>query len=236
MAWDIYKTFGQRTVLSHIRPKEIHFPRYFAYGFGVPTIIVIFSVVIDYSGFIPSFSVEYGHGGCWIGDNVASFVFFFLPMLYVSVTNIIFYLLTVSSINYVSSVTQSSRHGDRGRSDLFIYLRIFVILGITWVFGILVKFTEDGSDVEKVIILCFVVTDSLQGFFLFWIFTFNQRVFNLYKKWLSRMKDAADAKKEEQKRLSLRSSMTKERVEENTTNQGRFMKRKQIIKYDLLLR
>ena len=60
--------------------------------------------------------------------------------------------------------------------------------------------------------------------------------FNPYKKWFSRMKDAADAKKEEQKRLSLRSSMTKERVEENTTNQGRFMKRKQIIKYDLLLR
>ena len=38
------------------------------------------------------------------------------------------------------------------------------------------------------------------------------------------MKDAADAKKEEQKRLSLRSSMTKERVEEKTTNQGRFIR------------
>ena len=53
-------------------------------------------------------------------------------------------------------------HRDRGRSDLFIYLRIFVVLGITWVFGILVLFAKDGSDIEKVLILCYVVTDSLQ--------------------------------------------------------------------------
>ncbi len=53
-------------------------------------------------------------------------------------------------------------HRDRGRSDLFIYLRIFVVLGITWIFGILVLFAKDGSDIEKVLILCYVVTDSLQ--------------------------------------------------------------------------
>ena len=64
-------------------------------------------------------------------------------------------------------------HRDRGRSDLFIYLRIFVILGITWIFGILVLFAPDGSTIEEVLILCYVITDSLQGFFLFWIFTFN---------------------------------------------------------------
>ena len=56
----------------------------------------------------------------------------------------------------------SVTHRDRGRSDLFIYLRIFVVLGITWIFGILVLFAKDGSDIEKVLILCYVVTDSLQ--------------------------------------------------------------------------
>ena len=222
MAWDIYKTFGQRTVLSHIRPKEIHFPRYFAYGFGVPAVIVIFAVVINYSGLIPSFSVEYGQNGrCLIGNNIASFVFFIIPMIYVSITNIIFYLLTVSSINYVSSVTQSNRNGDRGRSDLFIYLRIFIILGITWVFGILSRFTKSGSDGEKVLILCFVITDSLQGFFLFWVFTFNQRVFGLYRNFSKKMKNAAVVRKEEQKRLSLRTSTNKEKCEKNNLNEGK---------------
>ena len=189
MAWDIYETFGQRTV--HIRPKEINFPRYFAYGFGIPMVIVIFCVVIDYSGFLKRFAIEYGQGGCWIGNNLASFIFFCLLMLYVSVSNIDFYLLTVASINYVSSLTKSSRNRERGRSDLIIYLRIFVVLGITWFFLIIVKFTTDGSNAEKVIILCFVIADSLQGFFLFWIISFNQRVFSFNKRLFVRMKNGA---------------------------------------------
>ena len=78
MAWDIYKTFGQRTVLSHIRQKGgikshftiiswiplcipgLYFPRYAAYGFGIPTTIVLFALSIDTSGFIPSLTVGYG--------------------------------------------------------------------------------------------------------------------------------------------------------------------------------
>ena len=227
MAWDIYKTFGQRTVLSHIRPKEIHFPRYFAYGFGVPTVIVTFAAAINFSGFIPSFSVEYGKDGrCWIGNSLAIFVFFILPMIYVFITNTIFYLLTVSSINYVSSVTQSSRNGDRGRSDLFIYLRIFVILGITWVFGILFQFAKKGSDVQQVLVLCFVISDSLQGFFLFWIFTFNGRVFGLYTNLFKRMRDAELARKEEKQRLSLKNTKSKENYNRKKPTEGKhIMKR-----------
>merc|ERR1719239_790507 len=98
-------------------------------------------------------------------------------MLFVCVANIILYVLTVSSIDYVSSVTQSNKHGDRGRSDLFIYIRIFIILGITWVFGIIgIMGTREDTNTKRAIVMCYVVTDSLQGFFLFWIFTFNRRV------------------------------------------------------------
>ena len=85
----------------------LYFPRYAAYGWGVPSIIVTFCFAIDTSGFIPSFAIGYGEGGCWIGHQLASFLFNFLPMLYVSCTNIILYMLTVSSINYVSSITDS---------------------------------------------------------------------------------------------------------------------------------
>ena len=45
--------------------------------------------------------------------------------------------------------SDSSTQRDRGRSDLFIYLRIFLILGLTWIFGVLVMFTPDGSLIEK---------------------------------------------------------------------------------------
>ena len=205
MAWDIYKTFGQRTILSHIRPKGLHFPRYVAYGFGVPMIILVFSVLIDYTDFIPYFSMKYGENGhCWISDRPAWLIFFCLPMVFVCLTNIILYGLTVSSINYVSSVNESNKHGDRGRSDLFIYLRIFVILGITWVFGVIVIFTKEDTAARDVIILCFVITDSLQGFFLFWIFTFNDRVRTLYCRLLARLGGRLATWLEERERISLR--------------------------------
>ena len=38
----------------------LYFPRYAAYGFGVPMIIVVFALSIDTSGFIPSLTVGYG--------------------------------------------------------------------------------------------------------------------------------------------------------------------------------
>ena len=190
----------------------MYFPRYVAYGFGVPLIIVIFCIAIDSSGFIPSFAIGYGEAGCWIGHRLASFIFLFLPMLYVASSNIILYLLTISSINYVSSITNSVTHRDRGRSDLFIYLRIFAVLGITWIFGILVLFTPDGSTIEKVLILCFVITDSLQGFFLFWVFTFNRRVLEMYKRMFAKLRENYQLHREVEARMKSKAKLIKQQI------------------------
>ena len=106
----------------------LYFPRYAAYGFGVPTTIVLFALSIDTSGFIPSLTVGYGKvkkhqmsmrliilnfvsktvkGTCWMSDSLASFIFYFLPMLFVSCSNVILYILTVASINHIASITNS---------------------------------------------------------------------------------------------------------------------------------
>ena len=60
------------------------------------------------------------------------------------------------------------------------------------------------------IILCFVVTDSLQGFILFWIFTFNKRVFDLYRKLGQRLKVWSVARREERDRLKLKAAMVRQ--------------------------
>ena len=60
------------------------------------------------------------------------------------------------------------------------------------------------------IILCFVVTDSLQGFILFWIFTFNKRVFDLYSKLGQRLRVWSVARQEERDRLRLRAAMMRQ--------------------------
>ena len=60
------------------------------------------------------------------------------------------------------------------------------------------------------IILCFVVTDSLQGFILFWIFTFNKRVFDLYRRLGQRLQVRSVARQEERDRLRLKAAMVRQ--------------------------
>ena len=60
------------------------------------------------------------------------------------------------------------------------------------------------------IILCFVVTDSLQGFILFWIFTFNKRVFDLYRRLGQRLEVRSLARQEERQRLRLKAAMVRQ--------------------------
>ena len=55
-----------------------------------------------------------------------------------------------------------------------------------------------------------MVTDSLQGFILFWIFTFNKRVFDLYSKLWERLRAKSEARQEERERLKLRAAMMRQ--------------------------
>ena len=82
----------------------------------------------------------------------------------------------------------SRRHNGNGKTDLVLYVRIFSILGFTWVFGLLtILLPSDGDKgsweytVERILVLCYVIFNGLQGFYIFLVFTANRRVFNLYK-------------------------------------------------------
>ena len=83
-------------------------------------------------------------------------------MLFVVLSNSVLYVLTVISINYVSSVVESVKHKDRGKSDLFIYIRIFSVLGFTWIFGIVAFFFQEDSPLKRVIIFLFVIFSGIQ--------------------------------------------------------------------------
>ena len=67
MAWDIYKTFGRKTLFTRVRPKR-YFVRYLLYSYGSPFLIVSFALMCEYSDIIPGFQVGYGEYSCWIGN------------------------------------------------------------------------------------------------------------------------------------------------------------------------
>jgi G protein-coupled receptor Mth (Methuselah protein) len=163
MAWDIYKTFGQKTILSQIRSKRAHLSQYIVYAYGIPACIVAIALTIEFTSIAPDFAIGYGISACWIGVRSATIVFFCLPMLYVILTNAVLYVLTILSINYVSSVVESEKHRHRGRSDLVIYVRIFSVLGFTWIFGVITFFFHDEESLAlRIVVFLFVIFNSLQ--------------------------------------------------------------------------
>ncbi|XP_059085608.1 uncharacterized protein LOC131882478 [Tigriopus californicus] len=184
MAWDIYQTFGKRNIISRIRPKR-YIRKYTFYTCGSSFLIVSFAVLCDFSEVIPNFHVGYGQYSCWISNAEAAAVFIALPVTVILIANIVLYLLTISSINHVSNLVRNRGvQSRRGRRDVLLYIRIFCILGFTWLFGlltILVPSTEAMRSVEMILVYFHVIFNGLQGVFIFSVFTTNKRVFNLYK-------------------------------------------------------
>jgi uncharacterized membrane protein YbhN (UPF0104 family) len=83
-----------------------------------------------------------------------------------------------------------STQKNRGRQDFVIYIRMFSILGFTWIFAILtMAIPENTTEIwlvklEQLFVILFVVMTGANGIVIFFIFTFNKRIFGLYKKLL----------------------------------------------------
>ena len=75
--------------------------------------------------------------------------------------------------------------------DVKIYAKMFCILSFNWIFGLLTPLLPDNSEhtwVEKlqnIIVFLFVILTAANGVVICFIFTFNERIFGLYKRFLA---------------------------------------------------
>ena len=185
MAWDLYQTFGRKALLSQVRSRK-YYVRYMIYAKGLPMVLVGLSVLMDHLQTVPALVMGYGRYVCWITSKTGAMLMLALPLGIVIVSNGILFIKTIFSIRYVSKKVQGSKHGERGKSDLILYVRIFSILGFTWIFGLLpILIPDDVSngidDLSVVSMFLFVIFNGMQGTFIFFVFTANKRVLKLYQ-------------------------------------------------------
>ena len=60
MAYDVFRTFAKKCILTRIRAKKKFLPRYALYAWGSPLLIVLVCAVFDYSDIIPGVKIGYG--------------------------------------------------------------------------------------------------------------------------------------------------------------------------------
>ncbi|KAJ8047327.1 Adhesion G protein-coupled receptor L1 [Holothuria leucospilota] len=126
------------------------------------------------------FGITYGSSsGCWIGEQLINFFFFGIPVGVCLLLNFVFFLHVTLSLCIQmrsSERVRKSKEGFKLREAL-IYIKIFVVLGLTWIFGFL-------AAVSNIQFLWYVFTlfTSLQGVFIFLAFTVKSHIWRMWGK------------------------------------------------------
>jgi len=125
-------------------------------------------------------AVEYGaikngdRGQCWIIDDLARFLTFFIPGLLIISSNGILFFFIGREIHETLAGAPKSDQRDR-KKELRVYISIYVSIGLSWVFGYLM-FLVPEDVVITIFLILFTITTPLQGFFIFLFYCVNKKV------------------------------------------------------------
>ncbi|CAG7818873.1 unnamed protein product, partial [Allacma fusca] len=149
------------------------FMRYTCFGFGVPTVVVLIAISID----VACKDLEdtwvykplYGQDVCSVAKNSALY-YVTLVNLVLYIINLIFSGLVVKTLCDFKQDTKeaASASSQKSRGRYTLYLKLFVIMGITWIFELIAWFAA-GEDV-KWYWSVFDVYNILHAVGIFWIF------------------------------------------------------------------
>ncbi|XP_067138350.1 uncharacterized protein [Centruroides vittatus] len=180
LAFDVWRTLRMATaeLRVSIGNQWKRFLLYFSYCWLIATAIVTSSVLIDNAETIPKeFRPHFGSYYCWFGKSTALLVFFAGPVAYVMITNII--LFTLSSRMILRTTVSSTNKCDSAKRNYKLYLRLALIMGLTWISGLIAGYLD-----HEIMWYAFIILNTLQGMFIFVAFTCNKKVWNGIKlKW-----------------------------------------------------
>ncbi|XP_055619906.1 G-protein coupled receptor Mth2-like isoform X2 [Toxorhynchites rutilus septentrionalis] len=189
MSFDIYWTFsGVRGAKSTERKK---YALYSLYAWGSPVLLVTLALCMDYTDLIPvAYRPMIGVKRCLLqSSKLVEFLYLYLPMLLLVFANVLFFVITAVRIIKIQRETSMVRRGDSKRHskldndrDRFsLYLRLFIVMGVTWSLEV-ISWAVEGN-----IAWVFYISDvcnCIQGFLIFMLFVWKQKVKRLiYKKF-----------------------------------------------------
>ena len=144
-------------------------------GWGIPLLLVTISIAMNYVDVDEKIRPEFGGSRCWYKQRYAMLLYFGVPIAMSILLNISLYIHTSINLHKAFKNARTAMNADN--YHFAIYVKLFILMGITWIFGFISAFTD-----QTVIDIIFVVLTSLQGFFLFISFVCNKRVLTEVKK------------------------------------------------------
>ena len=192
MSFDICRTFSQETV--SVGNKRKKFVSYSIYGWLTPFFIIVLSVIVNWTpGVEEMYRPGYAEGLCWITERVALLIFFGAPLALILSINIILYSLTIRKLILIAKTTKVVQQNKENKHRFALYVKLSVIMGLTWIFGFIATMTD-----EQVLWYVFIVLNSLQGAFICISFVITKKVGRLLgEKWRQMKKEVATTASED---------------------------------------
>ncbi|GAB6025737.1 hypothetical protein CHUAL_011720 [Chamberlinius hualienensis] len=174
ISFDVWRTL--RLATSELRVSSGQqwqkFIIYSTYSWFGSALVVIAAIIVENSSYVPRiYKPSFGLVTCWFGSRRALQIFFVTPITIIILINMLMFIL---SARIIVSTTRNSailHPSSKARRNFQLYLRLALIMGLTWVFGIVA-----GQVDKEPIWYVFVILNALQGLFIFVSFTCTQKV------------------------------------------------------------
>lgn len=181
MAYDAWKSF--KRTHERLSNSLIHFLKYSLYSWLFPAFIVLVACSFDLSNIGSEYQPLYGHRVCWISQKKALLAFFVLPVTIIVLINIAFFSWTAYVLlrtNRQTIMACNSKHVKENSQRFILYVRLAIIMGLTWIFGTLATLTS-----LSFLWYPFIIFNGLQGAFIFFYFTCKADVYRHLKERIS---------------------------------------------------
>ncbi|CAG0921325.1 unnamed protein product [Notodromas monacha] len=189
MAFDVWRSLRRAT--SELRLSSgsqfRKFAAYSAYAWGLPAVLVAVALVADSApGVALALRPGFGVASCWFGHRTALLVYFAAPLAVVMAMNVVFFGLSAGMIYATSESSRKIRTGcNPTRIDFKLYTRLALIMGLTWVVGLVVGALDGQLEPHSLLFFAlwylFIALNALQGLFIFATFTCTKKVRNGFR-------------------------------------------------------
>lgn len=174
VAFDFLKSLLNATRKLRVLSSKLTFRNFYVYCLYAWGIALVFAIAAVISDNEPNFPNEYrphfGERMCWFQQGKALLVFFAAPLFALICINIVFF--GVSAYIITTNRLKSTGHQESMlKRNLIMYSRLAVIMGLSWIFGLL------AGVLDKIALwYIFVILNTFQGFLIFLSFTCKQKV------------------------------------------------------------
>ncbi|XP_050434339.1 G-protein coupled receptor Mth2-like [Adelges cooleyi] len=188
MCFDLWWTFsGYRPLKGNTHRQEAKkFVIYSIYAWGCTIIILIITLYMDLSPNETPNAIrpEFGKDRCWFYSKAAKYFYFYGPIGVLLLSNLLMFIYTtVKIVKHMKDAkvligSKSKKNIDHETQRFLLYLKLFIVMGISWLTEILAFEFKDYQYIWNYT----DIVNSLQGVLIFCIFVCKKRVLKLMKK------------------------------------------------------